>query len=1106
MTKATWTPWHEVARLRDDLRSGDLSLSLFAADLYEVAMQRGARPVYESPAEFFTLTYPTHNLRELAKDVVERLEGRTDKAVRQLELTYGGGKTHALITLFHLARQVSPLPDLPAAREFIEHIGAKPSPATVAVLPFDKLDVEKGMEVRGPNGETRWLVQPWSVLAFQIAGNEGLQILHAAGKDEERSSAPAENLLRDILAIPGREQKGTLVLIDEVLMFAREKIGLNPDWRGTLLNFFQYLSQAATKVDRCAVVASLLATDPRKSDALGKELTHDLYAIFRREREQAVEPVVKEDVAEVLRRRFFTPESISSSEEFKAHVVAGLKGIYSLDDMSRKAGVAVEERFLRSYPFHPDLTEVLYSKWTQLESFQRTRGVLRTFALALREAEQWDRSPFIGPAVFLSSHGSDDLSPAAREMTTVSASEEYEGKRQEWAAILRGELEKARSIQDDYPGLMHREIEQAVFATFLHSQPIWDRHKATTRDLMLLLGSTRPDQIELAEGLRKWADLSWFLDEASINTASKDNNGRLGLPTEWRLGTRPNLKQMHHEATNGLDASWIRTKMQASISTTKSLTAGVSGSGARCHSLPEGPRDVEDNGEMHFVILGPDAVSDSGKPSREAQRYIKETTGPDRPRVYQNAIVVATPSRDGLAALEASVQEYLGWENVQTSLAEQELDPIREQMLAGYLREARDKIPSAVRTAYCIVVTLNEAGDIQAFRMTAGDHGPLFTAIKSDQRARIQEGAVSAEALLPGGPYDLWRQGETSRRFQDLAGAFAQFPHLPKMLSKRAVRDTVVQGCVEGLLVLSLSRPDGSRRTWWRTAPDDIAIKDPALEVVLPDHAELDDIEPSILSHGRLPGLWDQEEITVSGLEEYFSGSHVAMIQKDGYEEPLAVPKAESKVIKEAVASAVSSGNLWLLSSPASLWKEEVPAGVISGSTRLRKPLEPIPTTRLLPENLPDAWDENKTTGLALVTSLSSDEGLTLPWMVVREAIDGALRSRFVIRTKESGPWPCDLPQAQQLILRLPSPYDVKPPKPGVEEPQEGTRIAIAELQTHELQDLADRIGDITQIVAGEEFRLEVKIEIGGAQPPAREVEEKINEILEEIKNDFRLG
>jgi len=58
-----WTPWHKVIALRPDLRSGELSLNIFAADLYDVAMQRGQRLVYENPAEFFALTYPTYNLR-----------------------------------------------------------------------------------------------------------------------------------------------------------------------------------------------------------------------------------------------------------------------------------------------------------------------------------------------------------------------------------------------------------------------------------------------------------------------------------------------------------------------------------------------------------------------------------------------------------------------------------------------------------------------------------------------------------------------------------------------------------------------------------------------------------------------------------------------------------------------------------------------------------------------------------------------------------------------------------------------------------------------------------------------------------------------------------
>src|SRR5579875_1146795 len=171
------TAWQSVVQLRDDLKSGELTLSLFAADLYDVVMG-SARPVYQNPTDFFSFTYPTFNLRELTKDVVLRLAGKNDKAVRQLELTYGGGKTHTLITLYHLTHDPHHLPDLPAVKEFTQHIGQQPPQARVAVLAFDKLDAEKGMEVYSPDGEKRRLRQPWSVLAFQLAGSDGLRLLH----------------------------------------------------------------------------------------------------------------------------------------------------------------------------------------------------------------------------------------------------------------------------------------------------------------------------------------------------------------------------------------------------------------------------------------------------------------------------------------------------------------------------------------------------------------------------------------------------------------------------------------------------------------------------------------------------------------------------------------------------------------------------------------------------------------------------------------------------------------------------------------------------------------------------------------------------------------
>ena len=165
MSKLPWTPWHKVVAIRDDLKSGEPTMSMFAADLYDVTMGR-AKPIYQEPEEFFALTYPTFNLRELVKDVLLRLAGKSDKAIRQLQLTYGGGKTHTLITLYHLVRDPDNLPDLPAVKEFIEHAEINPPKTRVAVIGFDRLDPERGMEVLSPEGKVGRFKYPWTVLAF----------------------------------------------------------------------------------------------------------------------------------------------------------------------------------------------------------------------------------------------------------------------------------------------------------------------------------------------------------------------------------------------------------------------------------------------------------------------------------------------------------------------------------------------------------------------------------------------------------------------------------------------------------------------------------------------------------------------------------------------------------------------------------------------------------------------------------------------------------------------------------------------------------------------------------------------------------------------------
>ncbi len=300
--------------------------------------------------------------------------------------------------------------------------------------------------------------------------------------------------------------------MDEVLMYAKEKVIQDRDWWAKLVNFFQSLTQAAPNAPRCCIVASLLATDPKKSgDELGQRLLNDFYDIFRRKKEEGVEPVVKEDVAEVLRRRFFKPESIKDTGAFRPHVIAALKGIQAVDEQTAKAGATAEERLFKNYPFHPALTDVLYENWTGLRGFQKTRGLLRTFAIALRDSAQWDTSPLIGPAAFLNAPGAEDLSEALRELVTVADTEEHEGRKTAWTPILVSELARAREVEKESVGLKWREVEQAVVATFLHSQPIGQ--SARTRDLTILVNATRPDKIELEKGLLRWAQVSHWLDD-----------------------------------------------------------------------------------------------------------------------------------------------------------------------------------------------------------------------------------------------------------------------------------------------------------------------------------------------------------------------------------------------------------------------------------------------------------------------------------------------------------------------------------------------------------------------------------------------------------------
>ena len=304
--------------------------------------------------------------------------------------------------------------------------------------------------------------------------------------------------------------------------------------------------------------------------------------------------------------------------------------------------------------------------------------------------------------------------------------------------------------------------------------------------------------------------------------------------------------------------------------------------------------------------------------------------------------------------------------------------------------------------AYSIVVTVSEQNQAQAFKVQVTD-SPLFGVIKADTRSRIQETAISPDAMLPGGPYDLWRENEDARWVKDLVGAFAQNARLPKMLHRQAIVDTVIRGCEEGYFAARLRRPDGSIRTWWRDKIDDAALDDPLLELVLPEKAELASIPSKILRPGVIDELWIRPTITVAAFHELFDGAHSMTVSRGNYAEPVSVPRASRDVVDNAIRAGVLSGALWLTSGPASILGEEVPAGLLTDESELQAPPDPIPSISLLPDALPQAWDGGRTTGLSLTAALSQKSGRTLPWTVVRTGLEGAFRTRLLERAEGGG-------------------------------------------------------------------------------------------------------
>src|SRR2546429_663938 len=171
---------------------------------------------------------------------------------------------------------------------------------------------------------------------------------------------------------------------------------------------------------------------------------------------------------------------------------------------------------------------------------------------------------------------------------------------------------------------------------------------------------------------------------------------------------------MHDDPFPRLLPEVLEDKLMDVIRKCSSLTKDASATGAHVHLLPERPADVADDGDFHYVILGPKAASRPSQASEEARRFLEEKTGPEAPRVYRNAIVIAVPAKEGVEVAREYIRKHQGWLQVESQLKGQDLDNNRKQLLELEKKETLARANEMVKQAYCMAVAVSDKNEIQA--------------------------------------------------------------------------------------------------------------------------------------------------------------------------------------------------------------------------------------------------------------------------------------------------------------------------------------------------------------------------------------------------------
>ncbi len=674
----TLKPWREIAIPHEDVLKGTFQQAEFAADLSRVHAGT-ATAEYQNPVLFFQRTFVTEGMRLLLDSVIKRLAGKGGDPVIQLQTAFGGGKTHTMLAVYHLAKGEVAASELQGVSAILDAAQVTELPrARIAVLDGSKSAPNQPVVRDGLTIRTLW-----GELAWQLGGAEGYALV--AGSDE--SGTIGEGPLSALLT----RYAPCVILIDELVAYARQFVEGKTLAGGTfasILSFAQALTQAVSSVPTAILLASLPESEKEAGDRQGSKALESLAHTFGR-KHALWRPVAAEEAFEIVRRRLFTQIHDQFSTETVCRAFAGFY-IANRDGFPRETQESrYLERLQQAYPIHPEVFDRLYEDWSSLDNFQRTRGVLRLMAKVIHRLwKDGNNDPMIMPGSLPLYDGDtrNDIIYYLPQGWDPVVDKEVDGERAE-STDIENQDTRFGSIQ---------ACRRCARTIFLGSAPSTANQLVRGIELeRVILGAALPGQQigVYKDALGRLRDRLHYLNSG---------NNRF-----W-FDTRPNLRrEMEERKRRFEDKTDVFPAIRDRVH--KTFTGGIFDG---IHIFTPSS-DVPDDWALRLVVLPPDAAFIRNGQSLAIERAteILKRRG-DQPRFKQNRLIFLAADYDSVSRLKDEVRSTLAWQTIVSDIKEVKLnlDQFQSQQASKSLEGANDALRRMIRETYkWLVAPMQEA-------------------------------------------------------------------------------------------------------------------------------------------------------------------------------------------------------------------------------------------------------------------------------------------------------------------------------------------------------------------------------------------------------------